>query len=162
MISNMTLQGLDKLDRKILSSLLSNGRESIANLSRNIGLSRTAVAERINRLEKTGIIKGYTAQIRVENEGRKAASYLLISCEKGKKNEVTNALKEIPEVRLTSVVGVASTLLLSLKHLTCSLFTTYVMKLNLLAEFRNSTQLLCYTNQLVDKFLGSRRTFFSD
>ncbi len=68
MISNMTLQGLDKLDRKILSSLLSNGRESIANLSRNIGLSRTAVAERINRLEKTGIIKGYTAQIRVENE----------------------------------------------------------------------------------------------
>ena len=63
MISNMTLQGLDKLDRKILSSLLSNGRESIANLSRNIGLSRTAVAERINRLEKTGIIKGYTAQI---------------------------------------------------------------------------------------------------
>ncbi|MDF4716241.1 AsnC family transcriptional regulator, partial [Vibrio parahaemolyticus] len=81
MISNMTLQGLDKLDRKILSSLLTNGRESIANLSRNIGLSRTAVAERINRLEKTGIIKGYTAQIRIESDGRKAASYLLISCE---------------------------------------------------------------------------------
>ncbi|MDF4588458.1 AsnC family transcriptional regulator, partial [Vibrio parahaemolyticus] len=75
MISNMTLQGLDKLDRKILSSLLTNGRESIANLSRNIGLSRTAVAERINRLEKTGIIKGYTAQIRIESDGRKAASY---------------------------------------------------------------------------------------
>ncbi|WP_140295980.1 Lrp/AsnC family transcriptional regulator, partial [Vibrio parahaemolyticus] len=67
-----TLQGLDKLDRKILSSLLTNGRESIANLSRNIGLSRTAVAERINRLEKTGIIKGYTAQIRIESDGRKA------------------------------------------------------------------------------------------
>ncbi len=105
MSSNMNLQGLDKLDRKILSNLLSNGRESIANLSRNIGLSRTAVAERINRLEKTGVIKGYTAQIRVENEGRKAASYLLISCEKGKKNEVSNALKELPEVRLTSIVG---------------------------------------------------------
>ncbi|MCC4790615.1 AsnC family transcriptional regulator, partial [Vibrio splendidus] len=72
MMSNISLQGLDKLDRKILSNLLSNGRESIANLSRNIGLSRTAVAERINRLEKTGIIKGYTAQIRVENDGRKA------------------------------------------------------------------------------------------
>ncbi|MEZ9738435.1 Lrp/AsnC family transcriptional regulator, partial [Vibrio sp. 10N.261.52.E6] len=105
MMSNISLQGLDKLDRKILSNLLSNGRESIANLSRNIGLSRTAVAERINRLEKTGIIKGYTAQIRVENDGRKAASYLLISCEKGKKNDVSNALKELPEVRLTSIVG---------------------------------------------------------
>ncbi|MFA0115930.1 Lrp/AsnC family transcriptional regulator [Vibrio sp. 10N.261.46.E11] len=105
MMSNISLQGLDKLDRKILSNLLSNGRESIANLSRTIGLSRTAVAERINRLEKTGIIKGYTAQVRVENDGRKAASYLLISCEKGKKNDVSDALKELPEVRLTSIVG---------------------------------------------------------
>ncbi|MCK6263561.1 Lrp/AsnC family transcriptional regulator [Vibrio sp. ZSDE26] len=105
MISNINIQGLDKLDRKILSNLLSNGRESIANLSRNIGLSRTAIAERINRLEKTGIIKGYTAQIRIENEGRNASSYLLISCEKGKKNDVSNSLKELPEVRMTSVVG---------------------------------------------------------
>ncbi|GLT16498.1 transcriptional regulator [Vibrio zhanjiangensis] len=105
MMSTTNLQGLDKLDRKILSSLLSNGRESIANLSRNIGLSRTAVAERISRLEKTGIIKGYTAQIRVEKDGRSASSYLLISCEKGKKNNVTEALKELPEVRVTSIVG---------------------------------------------------------
>ena len=91
-MSTTNLQGLDKLDRKILSTLLSNGRESIANLSRNIGLSRTPVAERISRLEKTGIIKGYTAQIRVEEESGNAASYLLISCEKGKKNDVTEAL----------------------------------------------------------------------
>lgn len=99
------LQNLDKLDRKIISSLLSNARESIANLSRNVGLSRTAVAERINRLEKTGIIKGYTAQIRIENNGNNASCYLLISCEKGKKTDVSAFLKEIPEVRSTSVVG---------------------------------------------------------
>ncbi len=50
-MSNISLQGLDKLDRKILSRIyFSNGRESIANLSRS--LSRTAVAERINRLLK--------------------------------------------------------------------------------------------------------------
>ena len=103
-MSTTNLQGLDKLDRKILSSLLSNGRESIANLSRNIGLSRTAVAERISRLEKTGIIKGYTAQIRVEKDDRPASSYLLISCEKGKKNNVTEALKSF-QSEVTSIVG---------------------------------------------------------
>lgn len=103
MISN--LQSLDKLDRKILSGLLSNARESIANLSRNVGLSRTAVAERIHRLEKTGIIKGYTAQIQVENSGNNASCYLLIICEKGKKSDVTAFLKEIPEVRSTCFVG---------------------------------------------------------
>ncbi len=99
------LQNLDKLDRKIISSLLSNARESIANLSRNVGLSRTAVAERIHRLEKTGVIKGYTAQIRVENNGNNASCYLIILCEKGKKTDVIAFLKEIPEVRSTSVVG---------------------------------------------------------
>lgn len=56
-MSNMNLQGLDKLDRRIISNLLSNGRESIANLSRNVGLSRTAVAERINDLRKRGSLK---------------------------------------------------------------------------------------------------------
>ena len=99
------LQNLDKLDRKIISSLLSNARESIANLSRNVGLSRTAVAERISRLEKTGVIKGYTAQIRIENNSNNASCYLMISCEKGKKIDVTAFLKEIPEVRSMSVVG---------------------------------------------------------
>lgn len=87
MISNMTLQGLDKLDRKILSSLLTNGRESIANLSRNIGLSRTAVAERINRLEKTGIIKGYTAQIGLKVTGEKLLAIYLSHVKKERKTK---------------------------------------------------------------------------
>lgn len=100
----MNLQDLDKLDRRIISNLLSNGRESIANLSRNVGLSRTAVAERINRLERTGVIKGYTAQIRISGENR-ASCYLLISCVVGQKDYVSEALKEIPEVKMTSIVG---------------------------------------------------------
>ncbi|WP_375320718.1 Lrp/AsnC family transcriptional regulator [Aliivibrio logei] len=103
-MSKMNLQDLDKLDRRIISNLLSNGRESIANLSRNVGLSRTAVAERINRLEKTGVIKGYTAQIRINSENH-ASCYLLISCVVGQKDGVSEALKEIPEVKMTSIVG---------------------------------------------------------
>ncbi|MGR6837659.1 Lrp/AsnC family transcriptional regulator [Aliivibrio wodanis] len=104
-MSNMNLQGLDKLDRRIISNLLSNGRESIANLSRNVGLSRTAVTERMNRLEKTGIIKGYTAQIRASSNENHASCYLLISCERGRKDDVSEGLKEIPEVKMTSIVG---------------------------------------------------------
>ncbi|MDA9558243.1 Lrp/AsnC family transcriptional regulator [Vibrio sp.] len=105
-MSNITMQDLDQLDRRIISNLLTDGRASIANLARRIGLSRTAVAERMNRLEKTGIIKGYTAQIRFDKgHAEMTSSYLLIRCTKGKKTEVTDALKEIPEVRSTSVVG---------------------------------------------------------
>ncbi len=104
-MSYVNLQNLDQLDRKILSKLLANGRESIANLSKNIGLSRTAVSERINRMEKTGVIKGYSAQIRIGNGTRTITSYLMITCMLGEKNNVVAALKDIPEIRSTSVVG---------------------------------------------------------
>lgn len=101
----MLLQNLDKLDRKILSALIRNGRESVANLSRHIGLSRTAVSERINRLEKIGIITGYTTHIRLASDDRKVYCYLLIASDKGKKYEVTEALVEIPEVKSASIVS---------------------------------------------------------
>lgn len=102
---SVNLQDLDKLDRKILSILLSNGRESVADISRTISLSRTAVAERINRLEKTGIIKGYTAQIRKDATGVNQTCYLHIQCANGRKEDVISHLKEIPEIRSVSVVG---------------------------------------------------------
>ncbi|CAM2836003.1 Lrp/AsnC family transcriptional regulator [Moritella viscosa] len=99
------LDRLDKLDRKILSILLSNGRESIANLSRSVGLSRTAISERINRLEKAGTIRGYTAQLQIDSKERRAISYLLISCHNGQRNEVSKTLKGIPEIRNTCITG---------------------------------------------------------
>ena len=105
MSSKSNLKSLDKLDRKILSSLISNGRESVANLSRNIGLSRTAVAERINRLERTGVITGYTTHLRMAHETMKIKCYFLVSCEKGRKEDVINALIEIPEIISASIVS---------------------------------------------------------
>lgn len=104
-MSDSKLKSVDKLDRRILANLLSNGRVSIANLSRNVGLSRTAVAERINRLERSGVIKGYTAQISLDNRRKNALCYLLITCEKGQKDSVIDSLKEIPEIKMTSIVG---------------------------------------------------------
>ena len=99
------MQKLDKLDREILSHLLSNGRESIINLSKKIDLSRTAVAERINRLEKIGVIKGYTVLVDLDDdEKNNISSCLLISCEKGMKDRVNNALKERLEVQKISIV----------------------------------------------------------
>ena len=99
------LDKLDKLDRKILSILLSNGRESIANLSRSVGLSRTAISERMNRLEKAGTIRGYTAQLQIDSKERRAISYLLIGCNNGQRNEVSKTLMGIPEIRNTCITG---------------------------------------------------------
>ena len=51
---------IDKFDRKIIEILTDNARISITELSSIINLSRNAVSNRINKLETSGLIKGYT------------------------------------------------------------------------------------------------------
>lgn len=56
---------MDALDRRLLAVLGSDGRISMADLGRRIGLSRTATLARVNRLERQGVIRGYHADIAV-------------------------------------------------------------------------------------------------
>ncbi len=52
---------VDNLDRKIIDILSSDGRISITDLSKRIGLSKTPCQVRVKRLEEKGIITGYRA-----------------------------------------------------------------------------------------------------
>lgn len=55
---------MDRTDKRILAVLERNARTSAAEIGRQIGLSRTAVQDRISRLETSGVIGGYTVQTR--------------------------------------------------------------------------------------------------
>lgn len=54
---------LDRHDRAILSVLASDGRLSVADLARHIGLSKSPTQARLKRLEAQGFIRGYRALI---------------------------------------------------------------------------------------------------
>ena len=54
---------MDRFDRKILAALHENARVSFAELARRVNLSAPAVADRVAKLEQTGVITGYRAQI---------------------------------------------------------------------------------------------------
>lgn len=54
---------LDAIDRKLIALLKGNARASATALARDAGLSRTAIQERIARLERDGIILGYTVRL---------------------------------------------------------------------------------------------------
>jgi len=54
---------LDKTDRKILDIVSADARVSITELARQVALSKTPVLARLKRLEKQGVIRGYSAQI---------------------------------------------------------------------------------------------------
>jgi len=54
---------IDEIDRKILGELQEDVRVSIAELGRRVGLSPSATAARVRRLEDVGIIRGYRVDI---------------------------------------------------------------------------------------------------
>lgn len=54
---------LDALDERLLSLLTVDGRATMADLGRAVGLSRTAVLARVQRLERIGVIRGYHADV---------------------------------------------------------------------------------------------------
>ncbi|MGH3439165.1 MAG: Lrp/AsnC family transcriptional regulator [Sciscionella sp.] len=54
---------MDALDRRLIAELRANGRASFADLAREVGLSASAVHERVGKLESTGVITGYHAVV---------------------------------------------------------------------------------------------------
>ena len=56
------MQMTDK-DKQLLALMQKNARESVASLARQLGVSRTALQERIQRLETNGIIDGYAVRL---------------------------------------------------------------------------------------------------
>jgi Lrp/AsnC family transcriptional regulator, leucine-responsive regulatory protein len=61
--SNRRENGLDDVDLVLLRELQDDGRLSFAELGRRVGLSPPAVAERLGRLEESGAITGYRAEV---------------------------------------------------------------------------------------------------
>lgn len=59
----MYIEGLDALDNKILTVLEDNARATYSEIGEEVGLSRVAVKNRMENLEKSGIIQGYKTVI---------------------------------------------------------------------------------------------------
>jgi len=70
---------LDATDKKILNILQENGRLSNNELARRIGLTATPTLERVRRLERDGIIKGYRTIVDEEKIGKGLTVFVSIS-----------------------------------------------------------------------------------
>jgi Lrp/AsnC family transcriptional regulator, leucine-responsive regulatory protein len=70
---------LDRIAWKIIEELQQDGRLSWAELGRRVGLTTPAVAERVYRLEKLGVIRGFHADINLERLGMPILIFVRIS-----------------------------------------------------------------------------------
>ena len=97
---------MDAIDEQLLSALRDNARASTARLARLVGRSRTSVQSRLDRLEREGVIVGYSVRVAPEHELGAVRAHVMIKVGPKEARVVTAALKAIPQVRvLHSVSG---------------------------------------------------------
>jgi Lrp/AsnC family leucine-responsive transcriptional regulator len=89
---------LDNLNWKILVELQKNARISFKDIGDKVGLSGPAVAERIQKLEENGIIKGYHAKIDLKKIGYSLTAIVNFKFHPGNLDKFLNHLKSLPEV----------------------------------------------------------------
>lgn len=96
---------LDAIDRKLIALLQDNARLSTVALAKAVGLSRSTVQERLQRLESAGVIAQYT--VRLGSAGEPLQAWLFLRYADGFScDDVMPLLLELPAVQLChSVAG---------------------------------------------------------
>jgi Lrp/AsnC family leucine-responsive transcriptional regulator len=89
---------LDATDRKIAGELATDGRLSFAELGRRVSLSSPAVAERVQRLERAGVITGYRADLDPRALGFTLTAIVRVKPRTGQLQRIPELALEIPEI----------------------------------------------------------------
>lgn len=90
---------LDPTDREIIHMLMDNAKTSLAHISKNVGISTTAVHQRIKKLESAGVIENSISFLNPRKIGYKVVSYIGVFLEQPSHyHDAVKALKEINEI----------------------------------------------------------------
>jgi DNA-binding Lrp family transcriptional regulator len=90
---------LTQEQQRLLALLRRNARESTASLARKLGVARTTVQERIRRLERDGVIAGYTVRVSEGFARRQISAQVLITVNPKAGERVVRELELRPFVR---------------------------------------------------------------
>jgi DNA-binding Lrp family transcriptional regulator len=101
----MDRASLDQIDQSILAELTRNARISHAELASKVLLSRNAVRQRIDRMERQGYIQGYTIVSGTPGQGTVSAFLMVYRKDRVRGSDVIAVLQSIPEVVLCDVVS---------------------------------------------------------
>jgi|ERR1700733_11006387 len=89
---------LDNLDRMILKELMTDARQSFRDLAKKTHASVVTVAQRVRKMEKAGVIKGYSAQVAHEELGYGITTVTEVTVSKGKVVEVEKDISKLAHV----------------------------------------------------------------
>jgi DNA-binding Lrp family transcriptional regulator len=97
---------MDELDERLIARLQEDARAPVSELARELGLSRTTLQSRLARLERSGVITGYSVKLSEQRVASVIHAFVMLTVEPKQAAAVTSALRRISNVRrLQSVSG---------------------------------------------------------
>ncbi|GII22444.1 Lrp/AsnC family transcriptional regulator [Planosporangium mesophilum] len=98
---------MEETDRAILGALADDGRQSYTDLADKVGLSVSAVHQRVRRLEQRGVIRGYAARLDHEALGLPLTAFVAIRpIDPSQPDDAPDRLADLPEIEACySVAG---------------------------------------------------------
>ena len=101
-------QDLDRFDRAILDHLAGDGRMSVTELARKIGLSKSPTQARLKRLENDGVIRGYRAMLDPISLGLDHVAFVEVRLTDTRETalaEFNRAVAQIPELEQVHLIA---------------------------------------------------------
>lgn len=89
---------LDDLDYRLIALLRSDSRTPVAALARELGINRSTVTSRIDRLVDTGVIEGFTIRVSGDLEHDSVQGVMLVATETRRNHDIVHEIRGYPEV----------------------------------------------------------------
>lgn len=96
---------IDDVDRRLIRELVKDGRVSMLELAKRAHVSRTHVYARIERLEKAGVLEGFTARINLERAGFATSAVIALSIQQDAWRGLSQKLKALRYIERFTLVG---------------------------------------------------------
>jgi len=122
---------VDAIDHSLIELLRGNARLSYAELARQVGLSAPAVHERVGRLESSGVIRAYRADVAPDAIGLGVTAIIGVVQESSfESDEVIGALRGFPEIESCYFMAGEESFLLKVRVGTIGQLEHFIVRLN--------------------------------
>ena len=129
---------IDDKDVQILKHLLTDARQSARQLAHRLGVSTVTMISRINKLQESKIIRGYSARLDHELLGYDITAIIEIKTTKGKMMEIENKIaKQDNVIAVYDITGDADTIVIA-KFKDRKSLSSFVKKLSAVSNVENT------------------------
>jgi DNA-binding Lrp family transcriptional regulator len=138
---------MDDLDQKLLAALAADSSTSTSRLARRFKVARSTVQARIERMETTGIIAGYTVKLGNVALARRIKATVLVNVEPRETAGVAQRLRAMPEVEIAHTTTGRADLILQIAADTTTALDEVLDKIGMIAGVRGSESLIHLTTK---------------